>query len=826
MYPDPTSTPAACPVVLVIEDDPGDAQLIRWQLLERSPTAFDVHIVESLAAAERKIHQGIHPDVVLLDLNLPDSFGISTVASCRKLLPDAPIVVLTGLDQHETIQTAIAAGAEDFLSKGTDGSNVRKAIRYAILRHDREADARLAATVFTHASEGIMITSPDGHIIECNAALSDMTGYPRDELLNQPPYLLNAPQHQAAFDDNLWSYLQQQGQWQGEVWNQRKNGELFIAQLMISAVYDGRGVISHYVCFFTDITLQKQQQQQLERLAHFDALTGLPNRALLADRLSQEMRHTHRQNSKIALIYIDLDGFKAVNDTYGHQAGDVLLTTVARRMRQALRETDTVARLGGDEFVAVVTDLSEHADTIILLDRLLGAAAQPVAFGDAQLQVSASIGVALYPVHGAVDADFLLRQADQAMYRAKQSGKNRYRFFDPEEDKRARELHQRLERLHQAFTLGEFFLLYQPQVNMRTGELMAVEALLRWQLDSDTVVLPRDFLPILDNDKLCLQLGEWVVHSALQQMLQWQTQGLSISVSVNLSARQFQSSAFLPFLGEVLARYPELPRFSLCLEIIETSALDDMAATSEAIRTCNALGVAVALDDFGTGYSSLDYIRRLSASQLKIDHRFVGNMLNDPDDLAMLEGVLGLAHAFRCRVVAEGVESEEQGNFLLRLGCELAQGFAIAHPMPAEQVAAWLATWQPPVRWRSLSRASRDLLPLLFAAVEHRAWIRTIESHLSSAPSAIPLPALDETQCRFGQWLLQEDLTRYGSPALFAEIDRLHREIHQLARQLLGQQQQDMPTDGAQLQQLRGLSEQLFALLVYDGSAILPLPPR
>lgn len=417
-------------IVLIIEDEVGDAYLIRRQLLEKDPHAFSVHLAESLDGARTLIEgQHLHPDLVLLDLNLPDSSGSETVARCR-LLVDAPIVVLTGLDDTEITQSAIQSGAQDYLTKGSGARALRRAVRYAILRHQRDADIRLAATVFTHAREGIMVTEANGTIVDINHAFTRITGYGRDEVLGQNPRILNSGRQSKDFYSAMWQSLQQQGFWEGEMWNRRKDGVVYAALQTITAVRNAAGAIRQYVSLFSDITALKAHENELEHIAHYDVLTDLPNRALLADRLRQNMVQALRRGKLLAVVFLDLDGFKAVNDTHGHAAGDQLLVSLAARMKQALRGGDTLARIGGDEFVAVLIDLENRSVCQPMLNRLLNAAAEPVPFGAVTLQVSASLGVTFYPQPAELDADQLLRQADQAMYQAKLSGKNRCYVFD------------------------------------------------------------------------------------------------------------------------------------------------------------------------------------------------------------------------------------------------------------------------------------------------------------------------------------------------------------------------------------------------------------
>ena len=562
-----------------------------------------------------------------------------------------------------------------------------------------EEKLQLAASVFSSAREGIMITRTDGTIIDVNQAFCHITGYARDDVLGRNPRILSSGRQDKDYYQTMWNSLTQQGHWYGEIWNRRKNGEVYAEMQTISTVRNAQGEPEQYVALFSDITSIKANQQQLEHIAHYDMLTGLPNRVLLADRLQQAIAQTQRRGGKLAVAYLDLDGFKAVNDIHGHDAGDMLLTTVATRMKQTLRKGDTIARIGGDEFVVVLRDLTEVGDSVPFLQRLLDSAAQLVRHGEHDLQVSVSVGVTFFPQVEAVDADQLLRQADQAMYQAKLSGRNRHHFFDAEQDRHMRGHHESLDLLRQALSLHEFVLYYQPKVNMRLGTVVGAEALIRWQHPTRGLLLPGAFLPVIEEDRLAVEVGEWVIHTALTDVARWHAAGLNIPVSVNVGARQLQQSDFFERLRLLLAAHPAFRPGDLVLEVLETSALQDLAQVSRVIESCRALGVTFSLDDFGTGYSSLTYLKKLAVTELKIDQSFVRDMLDDPDDLAILQGVIGLASAFGRKVVAEGVETVAHGTLLLQLGCHLAQGYGIARPMPADALAPWAATWQPDQAW-------------------------------------------------------------------------------------------------------------------------------
>lgn len=566
-------------------------------------------------------------------------------------------------------------------------------------QQEQHARWQLAATVFTHAREGIIITNAQGTVIDVNDAFTRITGYSCSDMTGKTPRVLQSGLQSAEMYASMWTSLTTQGHWTGELWNRRKDGEIIAVMETISAVRDTQGVTQYYVALCSDITAQKQHAQQLERIAHYDPLTGLPNRVLLADRLQHALAQCQRRQQSAAVIFIDLDGFKHVNDRHGHSIGDALLVQVATRLKAALRDVDTLSRIGGDEFVAILADLDLMSDCVPILDRMLSAACTPVAIGEHMLQVSASIGCTLYP-QDAGDADLLMRHADQAMYAAKQLGKNRYQFFDIEQDARLQAHRDSLQRIHEALHNHELCLYYQPKINLRTGKIVGAEALIRWRHPERGVLTPAAFLPTIEHHELAIEVGEWVLDSAMQQMDTWMAQGLGIAVSVNMAARHLQRADFVPRLASRLRRHPTVAPSLLELELLESTALDDVDHIATIFRDCQQLGVRFALDDFGTGYASLAYLKKLPVEVLKIDQSFVIDMLRDNDDRAIVEGVIGLANAFHREVIAEGVETQAHGAILLALGCNIAQGYGIARPMPASDFAQWVANAGPVVQWQ------------------------------------------------------------------------------------------------------------------------------
>lgn len=565
-------------------------------------------------------------------------------------------------------------------------------------RKEMEEKLITAASVFSHAREGIIITNSKGFIIDVNNTFEIITGYKKDDILGKKPDFLSAHKDKEEINEQIIHALKDKGHWYGEHWSRRKNQEPYPQLLTISTIYDNHNNVKNYVGLFSDITLLKQHQAQLEHIAHYDVLTKLPNRTLLVDRLKQAIIQSQRHGKSVAVAFIDLDGFKKVNDINGHTIGDELLIELSKRMKETLRNGDTLSRFGGDEFVVVLVDLDNESDFEPILERLLLAASESITIAGNVLKVSASIGITLYPRDKA-NEDLLIRHADQAMYIAKQHGKNCYHVFDTVSDDAIKTKRSNIQEITNALKNREFLLHYQPKVNMKTGRVVGFEALIRWQHPTRGLLQPMSFLPVIENHVININIGEWVIHEALTQITRWKHQGLDIAVSVNIDAIHLQQQDFTARLANILEQFPEVDPSFLQLEVLETSAFGDIIGVSEIMKCCVKLGVKFAIDDFGTGYSSLTYLRRLPADLIKIDQSFVRDMLEDNDDLAIVIGVVGLATSFNREVIAEGVETIAHGTALLKLGCELAQGYGIARPMPASQVVEWTSNWHAAPEW-------------------------------------------------------------------------------------------------------------------------------
>jgi diguanylate cyclase (GGDEF)-like protein/PAS domain S-box-containing protein len=535
-----------------------------------------------------------------------------------------------------------------------------------------------------------------------------------------------------------------------------------------------------------DVTELHENRARLERLAFYDPLTGLANRLMLSKYLAQAMSSARRHGQRMAVCYLDLDSFKPINDNYGHNVGDQLLKQVAERIRANIRTEDAAARLGGDEFVILLGDLGGIPECSDTLSRLLSILAEPYSIGGVLHRVSASIGVTLYPEDD-VDGDALLRHADQAMYSAKQLGRNRYHFFDLAQDQQAHQRSEQLARMDQALGMHELELYYQPQVDMRRGLVYGVEALVRWRHPEIGLIMPGDFLPNLENHPLALKLDMQVCELAFRQIQAWRSEGIELRVSINLSAQTLQQRDLLARLDELFSQYPGVSPASIALEVLESTALSDVDQVARLIEECSRRGIVFAIDDFGTGYSSLTYFRRLPAQVLKIDRAFVRDMLEDEEDMHIVQGIVGLARTFDRRVIAEGVESPMHGAVLLQMGCDLAQGYGLAEPMPADEVPAWLRDFSPHPMWSrsAMLRLSREDMALLTAETEHRRWIDQVKLWLVEGGEASERPQLDHTKCGFGRWYHGARGSRYNQLEAFHKLGEVHLRVHQLADHLL-----------------------------------------
>lgn len=556
----------------------------------------------------------------------------------------------------------------------------------AIERKQLDENLQLAAQVYQNSAEGMVITDSNNRIVAVNAAYTQITGYALDEVAGQDPKVFAAEPHDSAIFDEMWRLLQTSGHWQGEVWDRRKNGEDYAKWMSINTIRNKNGAAHRYLALFSDITEKKKSEELIWRQANYDLLTGLPNRRMFQDRLQQEIMRTARAESQLALLLIDLDQFKEVNDTLGHAAGDTLLQEAARRISACVRETDTVARLGGDEFTLILSRLSDANHVEMISKSILMQLASPFDVNGEVVYVSASIGITFYP-EDASDMESLIKNADQAMYAAKNLGRNRSSYFTPLLQEAAQSRLRLISDLRSALDGRQFLLYYQPIVNLATGKVSKAEALIRWQQPTRGLVSPAEFIPLAEETGLINEIGDWVFREAARQVKYLRAaHDAEFQISVNKSPVQFRDNgihyddAWLAYLQEL-----ELPGQSIALEVTEGLLLHAERDIVEKLLKFRDAGIQVAIDDFGTGYSSLAYLKKFDIDYLKIDQAFVHNMEDDTDNMALCEAIIVMAHKLGLKVIAEGVETVAQRDLLAAAGCDYGQGYWFSRPVPAEE---------------------------------------------------------------------------------------------------------------------------------------------
>jgi len=545
----------------------------------------------------------------------------------------------------------------------------------------------LQAAALKAAANAIVITDLHGTIVWVNHAFTTMTGYSQEEALGKNPRLLKSGAQPESYYAELWSTISSGKLWKGEIVNRRKDGTIYTEEMTITPVsQDGGAASTHFIAIKQDITQRKTAEKQIQFLAYYDALTGLPNRTLLQDRLSKALASARRQKDKVALLFFDLDGFKNVNDSFGHSSGDLVLQDVAKRLKKRTREQDTVARIGGDEFLIVLTNVKDIADAAVAANRLMDTLSAKFVVQGHSLGISCSVGISIFPEHG-MDVETLLKNADAAMYSVKENGRNNFQFFAEEMTAQAVERLTLENSLRPALDNNQLFLVYQPQMDIATGKIIGLEALLRWQHPELGLVPPDKFIRIAENSGLILRIGEWVLRTACSQTRKWQYEGFfAVRVAVNVSAVQFRQPDFCASVGRILHETGLAPQY-LELELTESLLLNSADVTLSVIQELCALGVTLAIDDFGTGYSNFGYLRQFRVSKLKIDRSFVRDVAVNPDDAAIATAIISMAKSLSLKVIAEGVENEAQMSFLRAHLCDEIQGYYFSKPLTVDKVA-------------------------------------------------------------------------------------------------------------------------------------------
>ena len=546
-----------------------------------------------------------------------------------------------------------------------------------------EHQIKIGEKIFDNSIEGIILTDKNLRIQQINKTFTEVTGYEFAEIEGKTPSLLQSGRHDDEFYKGMWASLHRTGMWQGQIYNMRKSGEIYLEWLSIYGIKNTQGEVINYIGLFSDLTEKQMTQDHIHHLAHYDALTNLPNRLLFTERLKQSVVFARRKKSSIALFFLDLDAFKKVNDSLGHDAGDILLQEVAIRLKNNIRESDTVCRLGGDEFTIIIENYEQISDVITVVNKILKAISAPMQIGTHIFYVTASIGIAIYPDNGN-DIHDLIKNADTAMYAAKEKGKNCYEFYDQEMNRKTLEKLTLESCLHRAYEEEQFIVHYQPKVNLLDRKIEGAEALIRWKHPSFGFISPIQFIPLAEESGLISSIGEWVFRQVCSDIKQWNEQGLmNIKVSINLSAIQFRDSNFVKIISTIIEQSHINPQY-LELEITESMLMNDIERSIAMMAQIKSLGISLSIDDFGTGYSSLKYLKKFPVDILKIDKSFVDELPHNPDDNAIAKSIIDLAHNLGMEVIAEGIEKPEQAEFLIKNGCLIGQGFYFSKAVPAD----------------------------------------------------------------------------------------------------------------------------------------------
>jgi diguanylate cyclase (GGDEF)-like protein/PAS domain S-box-containing protein len=685
-------------ILLLVEDNPGDARLLREMFTDQGSHNTELTHVVCMQDAEKHLAERAY-DIILLDLGLPDAQGLSAIRRTRAAAPRIPLVVITGSDDESLATQALQEGAQDYLVKGQiDARGLVRALRYAVERTNMEealfVEKERAQVTLNSIGDAVVCTDISGNIAFLNLVAEKMTGWSWDEAAGLPMgevvRILDTTSRETTPNPMEMAVGKDQTMHlPSNCVLIRRDGLEIPIEDSVAPIHDREGRATGAVLVFRDVSAARAMTLQLAHSAEHDFLTGLPNRMLLNDRICQAIVVAPRHRKKVAVLFLDLDGFKHINDSLGHPVGDKLLQSIATRLMDCVRTSDTVSRQGGDEFVVLLSEIDLPEDAAITARRMLQAVAEAHAIVPHDLHVTASIGVSIYPDDG-MDAEELIKNADTAMYQAKDNGRQNYQFFKPAMNVRAVERQSIEESLRCALDKREFAMHYQPKINLRTGEITGAEALIRWTHPIRGPVSPGQFIPIAEDCGLILPIGRWGLREACRQAQQWIEAGLPLgTIAVNISAMEFRDEKFLEGVFKVLDDTGLDPR-ALELELTESVLMKRADAAESILKILRAKGVQVAIDDFGTGYSSLSYLRRFQIDALKIDQSFVRQIGTGGAETTIVTAVIGMGRSLNLRVIAEGVETQDELAFLQAHQCDEAQGYYLSRPVPPEQFARLL----------------------------------------------------------------------------------------------------------------------------------------
>ncbi len=678
--------PIELPLILIVDDD----RLCRYLLKKVFEYECRLIFAESGAEAIQQTQSNSDICLILLDLVMPGMSGLETLKwlKANTKTQEIPVIFVTSSDNDESEHNALALGAIDYITKPIK-KDIAKARIWNHINNQIDIEfLKIFNQIVTHCNEAIVVTDARKRIVYVNGAFSRISGYEKDETIGFNPAFLSSGHQGRSVYAEIWKDVLKNGYWSGELWNRKKNGEFYLQWIKLFSIANVNGIVTNYIGISSDITKLSEKESRVEHLAYYDALTGIPNRILLSDRIQQAIAHAERSSKILAVCYLDLDGFKYINDTIGYQGGDSILIEIAIRIKETIRSCDTVARMGGDEFSILLTELENEADCIASIERVIEKIKEPIVINGHSFHIGASIGYTIFPLD-AENPDLLLRHANETMCRVKKLGKNYYKAFNPEIELTICQNNKKVQQIRNGIIQDEFEIYYQPKVILKTWELVGVEALIRWNHPELGLLYPDQFLPIIETNSLIVDLGDWVINQALKQINAWLMIGITIPISVNVSGMQIQDERFMQKLETALSNYPEVPSSLLELEVLESSALEIHQSAQVMHDVIENLGIEFSLDDFGTGYSSLIYLKSLPAKTLKIDRTFVVDMLNNQGDQAIIQGIIALARAFKHKTVAEGVETAAHAEALINMGCEVGQGYGIARPMKLDKFMTW-----------------------------------------------------------------------------------------------------------------------------------------
>ncbi|MDX8390840.1 MAG: EAL domain-containing protein [Mariprofundaceae bacterium] len=689
--------------ILIVDDTPANLVTLRHVL---DDDAYS--LIEATSGEETLEILFEQPDIalILMDVQMPGMDGFETVEliKSRKQCAEIPVIFLTALSSDDAhIAKGFKSGAIDYVIKPYKPNYLQAKVaafveiyltqnrlKTEILqRKEAEHQLKLSSQIFNHSSEGIIITDTNSIIQAVNPTFNEITGYSADEAIGNTPKIISSGLHGKAFYNEMWLTIKHKGVWEGEIRNKRKNGEIYPEWLKIVAIKDEAGEPVNYIASFSDISSHSTANQRLYYLAHYDSLTKLPNRSLFHERLKTELANSHRRDTIFAVLFMDLDHFKNINDTLGHDVGDELLKEVAGRLLQCTRDNDLISRQGGDEFTGILVDLTHPEDAAVVAEKMIQTLSQPINIGSHELFITSSIGISIYPNDGET-LETLIKHADSAMYQAKECGRNNYQFF-------TKGLHQASKRrfelethLRKALENDEFEVYYQPQVDARHSCIVGMESLLRWHSPELGEVSPFEFIPVAEETGLIVPIGTWVLRTACAQCKKWTDSGYPpLLIAVNLSSRQFREPNFINMLIEVVCE-TKLSPLQLELELTESIIMKDDEETNHRLQEISECGFQLSIDDFGTGYSSMSYLKRFPLDKLKIDKSFVDHVTTDSDDEAIVTAMINLAHSLKLNVIAEGVETKEQLEWLAQHDCDNIQGYYFSKPLPVEEFETFM----------------------------------------------------------------------------------------------------------------------------------------